>query len=42
MLYEVITDTMNGYIQEGSNLTTPRNPITGTVFHNAAQSYNFV
>ncbi len=31
-------DTMNGYIQEGSNLTTPRNPITGTVFHNAKQT----
>jgi Fe-S oxidoreductase len=31
-------DTMNGYIQEGSNLETPVNPITGTVFKNAAQT----
>ncbi|WP_187170543.1 sulfate reduction electron transfer complex DsrMKJOP subunit DsrK [Salidesulfovibrio onnuriiensis] len=28
-------DTMNGYLQ-GSHMETPRNPITGTVFHNSA------
>jgi Fe-S oxidoreductase len=29
-------DTMNGYMQEGTNLSVPRSPITGTVFKNAA------